>query len=71
MQWALVNNIPMELSQWIFDDVQQQQIWTTSEAPANTVMNIIVYDGIAEYNPEEDLRLMQIDDGIKVGDLLT
>jgi len=69
MQWAIVSTQPMMLSYWVWDEASQQQIWTTSEMPTNTVMNLVVYDGVSPYTPPDNTVLMQVDDSKQVGDL--
>lgn len=69
MKWALACIEPMILSRWVFDEEQQQNVWTTSEVPANTIMNIIVYDGQSPYEPPENMILVLVEDDKNIGDL--
>lgn len=69
MKWALVCINPMMLSYWVYDNDQEQYVWTTAEVPANTIVNIIIYDGVSPYTPPDNTQLMQVDDSLQIGDL--
>ena len=69
MKWALVCIEPMIFSRWVYDETEQQYIWTTSEVPANTITNIINYDGVSPYTPPENNELLEVEDNKQIGDL--
>lgn len=35
---------------------------------SNIVQNIIVYDGVSDYQPQDGLSLVEVNDWIKIGD---
>jgi len=53
MQWALIN------------DSADPEIY----GPIGHISNIILYDGVSPYTPEEGLRLAEVPDNVKIGDL--
>jgi len=79
MQWALVAEREQQLGLWISVDTGQLDLfgnpyfenqWIVKEVPPGTIVNIIVYDGESEYIPPEGTRLVEIADGLQVGDVI-
>lgn len=70
MQWALVNTIPMEreVAKWEIVNGKKTFIRETFTEEIDTIMNFIVYDGIAKYTPPNNYRLVQVQDDALVGD---
>ncbi len=68
MKWALVCIEPMMFSRWVYDAEQEQYVWSTSEVPANTIINIIVYDRESPYTPPDNMMLMEVEDDKNIGD---
>lgn len=82
MQWAIVANEPLILGRFVtqtteveiapgvfmlFSDTQ----WIESEVPANTIMNLIEYDGHSPYTPPDPrTRLEEVADGLQIGDVI-
>ncbi len=71
MKWAIVCSEPMILGRWQLNDEQTDQMWTESEVPANTIINIIEYDGQSEYiPPDARTRLVEVSDELRIGEVI-
>ncbi len=69
MEWALVCINPMSLSYWVYDSGLGQYVWTTAIVPGNTIINIVIYDGISPYSPPDNTQLIQVAIGKQIGEL--
>ncbi len=78
MKWALVSTEPVSFGRFeiqesgtdIFGNPAKANVWVNTEAPENTIINIIVYDGVSEYTPPENTVLMEVADELHIGDII-
>jgi hypothetical protein len=74
MKYALIATVEQPLTYWveavggILDPDYVAGHYTEIMAEPGTIVNIIVYDGIAEYTPPEGSRLAEVPDDAKIGD---
>ncbi len=71
MQWALVNTVTMALivQAWRTDVMgNPESYWNTIEAIPDTIVNLIVYDGVSPYTPPDGTRLEEVPDTAQIGD---
>lgn len=70
MAWALVNTIEMQFKNH-FDEIINdipKKVFKEITAEVGTIINLIVYDGIAPYIAEEGFKLIEVPDTAKLGD---
>lgn len=74
MKYALVSTVDQPLKVWvesIGDLLKSGYIpghLSDITAEPGTIVNLIVYDGVAEYTPPEGQRLTEVPDDAKIGD---
>jgi hypothetical protein len=74
MQWALVATQTQSLTIYnqpimdINNIVITPGSFSTIQAIPGTILNFIVYDGVAAYNPPTGMKLEQVPDNAKIGD---
>lgn len=74
MQWALVATEEQPFTYYVmptYDDnymMVSDGYYTTITAPVGMILNLIVYDGGAEYTPPAGMKLVQVPDDAKIAD---
>ncbi len=62
MKYALVSIDSISLPEYIDNE------WVLVPYPANTISNLIVYDGVTPYTPPSGFYLASVLDDAKIGD---
>jgi hypothetical protein len=70
MKYALVSigEVKLETSHWVTEGKIDRLVFETKTYPANTISNLIVYDGVAPYSPPTDFYLASVPDDTQIGD---
>ena len=71
-QYALITTVPMSLTYSKLVTIawsgKQGYTQVTETVPANTVINIIDYNGTDPYTPHANTQLVTVPDGTQIGD---
>jgi hypothetical protein len=68
MKWALVANSNFKYNKWTF--VNGENKFLECDATPGTIVNLIVYDGIAQYTPPANCDLVEVADDKQIGDVI-